>query len=598
MDDIWEAGQSSNIGAPNPYPFITSSDTQDDSLITNVKNALWNPDFALDKEVEASSVYNGDIDQYGPHMAVASFLAKDYENARAFWASDYEEDPWLIVDFGQPLPLKSSSILWERYPAEYKIQLSNDASTWEDATSIIHLSSASFSDPFPAFTSVPAPHADSYVGFDLAGCPARDDVRLKYGDEAGSLNDCLSNCTSRWDCNSVEYKSGECRNSASCDRLSRSSMLPGSTTFYLKKNTAPAVDGFRGHDTGGPDSGGNDLGKTNETTVDACAGKCLRTSGCNSFQYKKIGSNSAGNNCLLSESCDSFSRTQMQGSDSSYFWYLNKGVTLYAPGYLEFPTGGCLETVPGNWVNEIQDLGGEDFDTPGYAEMPYQYYLKKCAAECDKRSDCVSFMVRNANLGDNRNDCILSSTCERYDTNNHGWNNWWWYLRTAPPYVPGYDAHDSKICTGMTELDVGPSRSAALTEADCALRCDKRIECKAFIFYKRGTSAFKNTPLEGTNCRLLSTCEGILEPISSYIPESDQNYVLSDFYEPYFLYLTREDSARGYLSEVDFSTFGQHQYARISASNNVLAGSEADDYVGIYSAKFFILDTASSKSKW
>lgn len=557
---------------------MTSSAAQDIDLVTNVKNSRWNPDVALGKQVTASSVYNDEVDLYGPHLVVSSFLNRDYGNVRPFWASKYSANANLTINFGQPLPLKGASILWERYPYEYQIQLSNDTLTWENATDTIYLhylhSLATFPESFPAFTSVPAPYNNTYIGFDLFGCPARDDSGLWYHGNAGSLEECLQRCTERWDCMSAEYKSGECRNSVTCDRLSRTTMVPDTNKFYLKRTVAPPVDGFRGHDTGGcsilPATASNSFGTISTMTkgsLDECAEACRDNGGCTSFQYKKDGE-AENNNCLLSHKCDSFSRTEMQGSNSEYYWYLNKQrAVLYTPGYLEFRTGGCVG------LNELGSFNKHSTDL--------KKRIDECAAECDRRFDCVSFEVKH--VDNSQPNCQLSSSCDRYSMTvqeAEGTGNFWWFLRTAPPYVPGYDAYDSKDCTGMTGLG---SLSTALTEAQCAAACDKLLDpqCKAFIFYKRGTSAL------GTGCRLFSGCEGI--------PESDQN-IASDPYDPYFLYLRRGDSARGYLSEVDFyggvtETLTAAQYARI-----LLTNLQSDDYVGIYYTSFF--ESTGSTSKW
>ena len=82
---IWEAGENQStensaiVVSPNPY-FFTSSDSQNATSISSVKNAAWNANLALGSTIVASSYFvnvpattevsSEDVLSSGPYSAV------------------------------------------------------------------------------------------------------------------------------------------------------------------------------------------------------------------------------------------------------------------------------------------------------------------------------------------------------------------------------------------------------------------------------------------------------------------------------------------------------------------------------------------------
>src|SRR5258706_224410 len=77
---------------------------------------------ALNRPVTASSISDG----YLPANAVDG-------NSSTRWASGYSDDESIYVDLGATYRITGVTLRWEAaYGSAYKIQTSNDASSWTD----------------------------------------------------------------------------------------------------------------------------------------------------------------------------------------------------------------------------------------------------------------------------------------------------------------------------------------------------------------------------------------------------------------------------------------------------------------------------------
>ena len=130
---IWDAGEAQQAiqlpgggvapVPPNPYPF-TISDEQSSSDIVPIKAANWNSDLAIGKVAFASSVWDDDVEQYGPYFAIdGSSLTQ--------WKSKSHSGPhWLAIDLGQSYSLGRIEIDWESTAPTYQVQVSDDNINW------------------------------------------------------------------------------------------------------------------------------------------------------------------------------------------------------------------------------------------------------------------------------------------------------------------------------------------------------------------------------------------------------------------------------------------------------------------------------------
>ena len=137
-EKIWEAGQAQQEVqlsdgdvvriAPNPYPYTLSAD-QSSSDIKDVKTAIWNADLAIGKVAFASSVWDNDIEQYGPYFAIDG-------EARTQWRSGSDSNTqWIVIDLGQTYSIKSVEIDWGSTPAPgHTLQVSDDNDNWTTAS--------------------------------------------------------------------------------------------------------------------------------------------------------------------------------------------------------------------------------------------------------------------------------------------------------------------------------------------------------------------------------------------------------------------------------------------------------------------------------
>lgn len=125
--------------------------------------------------------------------------------------------------------------------------------------------------------------------------------------------------------------------------------------------------------TTGGCAGRNELGITNQDTIQDCQNECEAKS-CVSFEYGK-----ESKTCHLSSTC-TYSKSVKDPNDPFY---------LYVRGYDEYTTGGCRGQ---------NELGITNRDT-----------IRDCQNECDKFSSvekCVSFEYEKEGKL-----CQLSSTC-------------------------------------------------------------------------------------------------------------------------------------------------------------------------------------------
>ncbi|MGW6195650.1 discoidin domain-containing protein [Kribbella sp. NPDC055110] len=83
---------------------------------------------ALHRPVVASSIE--------PGTSFTADLAVDGQAATR-WASGYDDASWLQVDLGTPTRLGKLVLRWEAaYGSAYRVQVSDDASTWTTATEV------------------------------------------------------------------------------------------------------------------------------------------------------------------------------------------------------------------------------------------------------------------------------------------------------------------------------------------------------------------------------------------------------------------------------------------------------------------------------
>lgn len=146
-DKIWEAGEiqgtenSAVAISPNPY-FFTSSDSQDATSISSVKNLNWNTNLALGSTIVASSsfvdtteVSSDDVLSFGPYSAVDG-------KVDTYWKSDANSESneqWVVVDLGKQYELQMIEIDWERRPNQYDILVGNDNVNWNYTLSSLSL---------------------------------------------------------------------------------------------------------------------------------------------------------------------------------------------------------------------------------------------------------------------------------------------------------------------------------------------------------------------------------------------------------------------------------------------------------------------------
>lgn len=146
-DKIWEAGEiqgtenSAVAISPNPY-FFTSSDSQDATSISSVKNLDWNTNLALGRTIVASSsfvdtteVSSDDVLSFGPYSAVDG-------KVDTYWKSDANSESneqWVVVDLGKQYELQMIEIDWERRPNQYDILVGNDNVNWNYTLSSLSL---------------------------------------------------------------------------------------------------------------------------------------------------------------------------------------------------------------------------------------------------------------------------------------------------------------------------------------------------------------------------------------------------------------------------------------------------------------------------
>ena len=92
-----------------------------------IDSATPTTDLALNKTATASSQDN---DSNGSGNAVDG-------NPATRWSSAYEDNQWIQVDLGASVSFDSVQITWEQaYAEDYKVQTSDDATTWTDAASV------------------------------------------------------------------------------------------------------------------------------------------------------------------------------------------------------------------------------------------------------------------------------------------------------------------------------------------------------------------------------------------------------------------------------------------------------------------------------
>lgn len=80
---------------------------------------------SFNKPVTASSVRAGSGNN-------AAFVTDGSGSTR--WESEYSDPQWIQIDLGSAFPITNVDLVWEgAYATQYKLQISNDATTWTDA---------------------------------------------------------------------------------------------------------------------------------------------------------------------------------------------------------------------------------------------------------------------------------------------------------------------------------------------------------------------------------------------------------------------------------------------------------------------------------
>ena len=91
--------------------------------ITVTSTTPGNVNIALNRPAVASSQESA---SYTPDKAVDG-------NTSTRWSSSFSDNQWIYVDLGQPSSISRVKLKWENaYASGYKVQVSNDASTWTD----------------------------------------------------------------------------------------------------------------------------------------------------------------------------------------------------------------------------------------------------------------------------------------------------------------------------------------------------------------------------------------------------------------------------------------------------------------------------------
>jgi len=165
--------------------------------------------------------------------------------------------------------------------------------------------------------------------------------------------------------------------------------LDWSTSDDEDKHDVKPVDGYVGVNTGGC-KGKNELGTIWKQSVYSCAISCDANEKCVSFEFGKDQKPSSYFRCALSKTCYHREDTAYNKNDSNFLYVKADKVPEAEDvnGYEALNTGGCIGK---------NELGTSKQSTAG-----------DCAAECNKKSGCVSFEFGKINRR-----CALSKTCDK-----------------------------------------------------------------------------------------------------------------------------------------------------------------------------------------
>lgn len=93
-----------------------------------MKTASWNADLAIGKVAFASSVFDDDIEQYGPYFAIDG-------KAQTQWRSRSGSTQWIVIDLGRTYSIEKIEINWGSSSAPgHTLQVSDDNDNWITAS--------------------------------------------------------------------------------------------------------------------------------------------------------------------------------------------------------------------------------------------------------------------------------------------------------------------------------------------------------------------------------------------------------------------------------------------------------------------------------